>query len=265
MQTVGGALGLLTGFLVFFGARYTGAFYGYFGITHGVLQYSIQDQLVQSAQPLFGTAALLLALAALLWVLDRAFRPLRRRPGRVGWWTRATTAAIGLVLGLVGLLAALDIPRVSDAVPPRVAALGMLIGALCVLRAGEGLRGRGGRALLVVTSILAVFWVATVYAGEAGTALARQVDESPALVPLVTVFSGEYLDIPGSSVRATRYGSPEGMQMYRYTGLRLLTYSEGRWFLVTGTYDGYRPSVTVLPDRPGLQVEVANGQQSDPE
>jgi len=136
----------------------------------------------------------------------------------------------------------------------------LLVGALLLLRAGVRSSvggGRGERFLFVVATVLAVFWVATVYAGEAGSGLARQVDESPGLLPLVTVFSANYLDLPGSAVSATQNASPDGGPLYRYTGLRLLTYSEGRWFLVTGSYPGYRSTVTVLADASGLRVEVA--------
>jgi hypothetical protein len=260
VETVGLPIGLVSGFLVFFGATYSNSFYNYFGITPGLLQHSVQSQLLQSAQPLFGTTVLVLALVAGLWVLDRLTAPLRGRPEPAGRRTSAAILAAGMLPAVAGLLAAVKVPPFAETLSPRVASLAMLAGALCILRVRQPLTDSGRspeRVLLVVAAVLAVFWVATVYATEAGNRIARQVDRSPGRLPLATLFIGEYLDLPGSSVTVTENPSPAGDSIYRYTGLRLLTYSADRWFLVTGTYDGYRPAVTVLPDQPGLRVEIA--------
>jgi hypothetical protein len=45
---------------------------------------------------------------------------------------------------------------------------------------------------------------------------------------------------------------------YRYTGARLLLYSNNRWFLIPEqSTESYRSSVTVLPDTDKVRVEVA--------
>jgi hypothetical protein len=260
LETVAAPLGIVAGFLVFFGGTYSGAYFGWFGVNQRLLRYSIQDQMLQSAQPMFGTAVRVLALVVALWVLDRVSAPVRRRPDRLGAAGRAVVLAAAVVATAVGLLSALDLDPVARTVPPRTAAVVMLAGSVVLLRvrrSGRRAGWRTERAVLTAALLLAAFWVTTLYATEAGVGIARQIDRTPALLPLVTVFSERYVDLPGSTVVATEQRSPEGAVLYRYTGLRLLAYSDDRWFLLTGSLPGYRSTVTVLQDRPELRLEVA--------
>jgi hypothetical protein len=262
VETIAAPIGAVTGFLFFFGWTYSGAYYGYFGINQRLLQYSVQDQLLQSAQPMFGTAVILLTVVAALWGLDRASARLRQRPDRLGGVARGIALGAGLLTGGVGLLSALGLRPLPGVLSARTAALFMLIGALVLVRirwqqehAGQARRTE--RVLLGAATLVAVFWVAAVYATDAGSQLAQYTDRNPARLPLVTLFSERYIDLPGSSIVVTTQRSPEGTPLYRYTGLRLMTYSNGRWILISGSYNGYRSTVTVVRDDPGLRLEVA--------
>lgn len=262
VETVAAPVGAVTGFLLFFGWTYSGAFYGYFGINQRLLEYSVQDHLLQSAQPLFGTAVILLTVVGVLWVLDRATGHLRQRPDRLGGVARRMTLGVGLLAGAVGLSSALGLRPFPGVLSARTAALLMLIGTLVLVRVRwhrerAGPARRSERVLLGAATIVAVFWVAAVYANDAGSELAQYTDRNPARLPLATLFTDRYIDLPGSSIVLDQQRSPEGTPLYRYTGLRLLTYSNDRWFLITGSYDGYRSTVTVLRDAPDLRVEVA--------
>jgi hypothetical protein len=263
IQAVAAPAGAVTGFLFFFGWTYSGAYYGYFGVNQRLLQYSLQDQLLQSAQPMFGTAVILLTVAAALWLIDRWSAPVRRRSDRLGRWARGATLGAGLFTIGVGLLSALGLPPLPRVLPARTAALLMLAGALVLVRirwtrTGADRARSVERLLLVSAALLAVFWVTTVYATETGSAVAERTDRSPERLPLVTLFTERYLDLPGSSVVLTEESSRTGGPLYRYTGLRLLTYSNSRWFLITGSHEGYRSTVTVVRDDPALRLEVAN-------
>jgi hypothetical protein len=106
--------------------------------------------------------------------------------------------------------------------------------------------------------VVALFWAATLYAQDLGQRAARGTNANPAGLPLVTVFSEEYLDLPGSQVRATQAPGADGDTYYRYSGLSLLTYANGTWFLISGRYsDSYRSSVLVLRDTAAVRVELA--------
>lgn len=83
-------------------------------------------------------------------------------------------------------------------------------------------------------------------------------------LPLVSVFSTDPLDLPGADISASRITVESQKYRYRYTGLSLLTYSNDRWFVVTGRLsDEYHSSVSILRDSDAIRVEVAAGVNSD--
>ena len=263
VETVAIPVGAVSGLLVFFGWTYSSAYFGYFGISQRMLQYSIQDQMLLSADVTFGTAVLMFAVVVAILLLDRLLAPWRGRQGRLGLWTRRSVPAIGVLLFGVGLLSAAGLSWLPIHVPARVAAIAFLAGAIIVLRADLDQRktGKGesprGHLIFAAALLLSAFWMATLYAQNAGETFGRQIDEAPTRLALVTVFSEKYIDLPGSAVIATEEVSVTGSPLYRYGGLRLLAFSNDRWFLLTGRYDGYRSSVTVLMNGDSFRVEVA--------
>ena len=98
------------------------------------------------------------------------------------------------------------------------------------MRSSSRLTRRFGRTLLVGALVLSAFWITTQYAEDEGREFAQQVDDSPAHLPLVTIYSDKYLDLPGSAVIFKKETSPTGSPLYRYGGLRLLAFSADRWF-----------------------------------
>lgn len=145
--------------------------------------------------------------------------------------------------------------------------LGLAVGAVLTLRFGPATLsrftvidpfGRVSNLMVYAALALALFWAATLYAQDLGQQAARATDADPAILPAVTVFTDDYLDLPGTLVKASATPGPGGSRHYRYAGLSLLTYSNGRWFLITGRYsDSYRSSVVVLPDSGAIRVEIA--------
>ena len=291
----------MTALLVFFGYTRSRAYFGYFGIDQGVLNYSLQDHVLRSADSTFGAAVRALAVILVLVAIDRLLarwtRPgsnprsqqLLGRP-KVGRIVRVGLVAVGLLLITLCLLSSVGVPVATVRVSEQATAVGLALGAIIVLRIGPYLEltagehkplveasgtvevgqtsgtggstrlafGKTGRSLAVVVLLLALFWACTLYASGAGEEVARQVDDEPAHLPLVTVFSDEYLDLPGELVDMSEIRSPAGESSYRYTGLRLLTHSNDRWFLLTGRYaQGYRSSAVILRDSDAVRVEVA--------
>ena len=62
---------------------------------------------------------------------------------------------------------------------------------------------------------------------------------------------------PGSLVVVSRVYSADGKWSYRYTGARLLSYGNERWFLiVTPRQRGYRSTVFTLRDTESVRVEA---------
>lgn len=260
-ETVAVPVGALSGLLLFFGWSYSRAYFGYFGIDQRLLQYSVQDQVLLSADVMFGTAVLVLAVVLALVLLDRLTTRVALRPDRLGRGARVATPVAGIVLLGVGLVAALRLPGLPTILPLRAGAIVFMAGAVIMLSVGARRGRRSGRAVLVAALLLAAFWITTLDAENEGTVIARQIDDAPAHLPLVTLYSEKYLDLPGPAVEFTQETSPTGAPLYRYGGLRLLTYSNDRWFLLTGRYDGYRSTVAVLLNDGSVRADVARQSQ----
>ncbi|MGB8201979.1 MAG: hypothetical protein WCF33_20195, partial [Pseudonocardiaceae bacterium] len=112
-------------------------------------------------------------------------------------------------------------------------------------------------AALVVALSLALFWAATLYAQELGQRAAAAIDSGSTRLPVVTVFSATYLDLPGSRVNAAKVPGPGGTAFFRYTGLLLLAYANSRWLLISGNSSAsYHSSVVVVKDSDAIRVEV---------
>lgn len=259
-ETVAAPIGVTTGLLLFFGWTYSRAYFGHFGIDQRLLQYSVQDQMLLSADVMFGTAVLVLTVVLVLVGLDRLLTRLGRREDQVGRGARRTTPAAGFLLLGAGLLSALRLPQLPEVVPLRTAAVAFLAGAVILLVVGSRAGRRAGRAPLLVALLLATFWVTTLYAENEGRVIAMQIDDTPAHLPLVTLYSDTFLDLPGTAVEYAEAASPAGTPLYRYGGLRLLAHSAGRWFLITGRYEGYRSTVAIVGEG-DARVDVARQNQ----
>lgn len=282
--TAAAPLTIVTALLVHVGSVRHRAYYGYFGIDQGVLHLSIQDYVLRSVDVTFGAVARLVGAAVVVIVLDRvvirAVLEHRDRRRRGYGWPHTVVLVVGATSGVVGLLTALGFGRWLE-VPPLFAAMLLAVGSGVVLRLrslppatdareprdpaadsrlrGAGLSGVPMTVALYATLVIALFWAATLYAQDLGQRAARTVDANPEELPLVTIFSERYLDLPGTLVHPTTAPGAEGAPPhYRYTGLSLLTYSNNTWFLITGRYSPhYRSSVLLLPNTQTIRVELA--------
>ncbi|MFI7678261.1 hypothetical protein [Actinophytocola sp. NPDC049390] len=260
---------VVTALLVHVGSVRNRSYYGYFGVDQDLLSPSVQDYVMRSVDVTFGAVLRLVAAGLVLIVLDRVLVWLLRTRNTADRLTKSLVAA-GAVLSVVGLLAALGVAG-GFGIPPLAAAAVLAVGVGVVLRLGPSLFAGRSVALGLPTTIalytvlvVALFWAATLYAHDLGRRAARVTEANPAGLPVVTVFSEEYLDLPGDQVQATPVTDPAGHVHYRYSGMSLLTYSNGTWFLITGRYSqAYRPSVLVLRDSGAVRVEVAAPEPQD--
>ncbi|HEY6423566.1 MAG TPA: hypothetical protein VIY28_10055 [Pseudonocardiaceae bacterium] len=267
---------VLTALLSYVGWIRSRAFFSYFGVEQGLLNLSVQDYALRSSDVTFGAVARLLAALVVLALVDRLLtrvqpdpspgdRPQQTGTARGGPLAQAL-AVTGLALSLAGLLLALGLGRgwgLPALLGPAVLGVGSIVTfrfrrALMASLAGSRLRQQISVAALTATLALALFWAATLYAQDLGQRAAVAVDAGQTALPTVTVFSTTFLDLPGSRVRATAVPGPGATASYRYTGLSLLSYANGRWLLISGKYSAnYRSSVVVLRDSEAIRVEVA--------
>jgi len=257
-------LTVVTALLFYVGWVRTRAFFDYFGVRPALVGYAPQDYVLHSAEVSFG-AVLLLALAGVVLAgLDRLVAMvIERVPGRLlGQWLRWGLVGLGASLVLIGLGAAAT--DAAIAVVPPIAGAGLVaLGAVLFLRFGkespsrQGLLGPGTTGLSAVVLAVACFWAVTIYARGLGVGAAVAIDGDARSQPVVTVYSSEPLDFPGTNVTATRVLGEDQRWNYRYTGAVLLTYSNERWFLIPEPASGgYRSSVVVLRDSESIRVEA---------
>jgi len=261
---------VLTALFVYFGFVRTSVFFGYFGVSMGVLQLSVQDYVLRGVDVSFGAVARLALVGVLMIAVDQgvvvalARRVAGDRTDRTLQWTLTALGAVLVVLGLTSAVSR----AVAAVLDPLIGSALLALGAIVMLRFGSALLGdrdgSSGNRTSVLTAVVLVisgFWAATIYAQDLGLEAARSIDASVGRLPLVSVFSAEPLDLPGRDVIASRITVEDQEYRYRYSGLSLLTYSNGRWFVITGRLSGeYHSSVAILRDSDAIRVEVAAGE-----
>jgi hypothetical protein len=263
LTTLGPPVSVASALMLYFGWARTAEQARVMGLDVSLFGYSTQDYVIRSVSTLYLPLLVIGAVALgwlgvhrrLLQVLDRpSSRPRLRLAGRGV-----------LALGVVAAVGAAALATLSPGRPPLLLPLVIAAGT-AVAAYGAWLTsaaGGGGPALpawqralrVLLTSAvvtLALFWQASNYAGVVGRGYALQIARSVPDLPRATVFTAAPLGIQAPGVQEERVQTgPDGREdqpRYRTTGLRLLTRSGGRMFLL---HDGWTPrtgTVVVLPD-----------------
>jgi hypothetical protein len=245
----------------------------HFGVDTSVLGYSTQDYLLRGGDALF----LALLFASLVGLVAIAAHVALTRRAQATWpaaWLRTTSVAlevVGVVLLVFGLVA------VFEPLPLNIIARSLSFGVGMVLLAygvyfGARVRGAGffyqpGRreldpllvtslALIGIVVFLSVFWATKDLAQALGRGQARRLERSLSSQPGAVVYSERRLYMPG--VKEQVLGGGSGYR-FRYTGLRFLVRSSGKYFMIP---DGWRPAsgvVVVLRDDASILVEFTRG------
>ena len=243
------------------------------GIDESVLDMSTRDYLLRSVSslwlPLAASAAIGLAW---LWVHGRIVM-LSARGGRSGLVTVTARAlslswlaavAVALVLGRF-------FPLSGEIAAPLVLGLGVLItaygvslGRLTTASRTAGLErtsipGALQTALAGALLALLLFWAVENYASIVGRGLADRIAANVNGLVAVTVYSPTklHLDSAPGVKETTLPGDPTAYR-FRYTGLRLLQKSGGKYFLLPEGWTRDQGSVVVLQENPALRLEFAN-------
>lgn len=263
-----GPVTLLTGILVYFGYVSSKSFYGYFGVSLSALGLSSSEYVLRSPDTLFKpavTVALVLLLVLLVHqllvlVLTRVRRPTQRAVtlamlilalaagalGLDGLFRQPRGAISGIALGAAAFLVEYTFWTAS-----RLKVLPGHLGDLYT--AGLTLR----RGLITALVVAAAFWATTNVAYADGIRAARVVEQSLPLQGQAVVYSALELQMPGANAR--RLSGNETAYRFSYNGLRLLYYTDHRWFLVPVRWKHDNGlTVIVLPEEPGkLRVDLA--------
>lgn len=274
IQVVGSVIAPVTVFaalMFYFGWIRTNALFQYFGVDAAVLGFSTQDYMLRGVEGFYHPLGMLLVVGLVgLWLHSLVSRrlTLRRRAKRL----QLTV----IVLGLVGL--ALFSMGVAGVVEPSLFGRYILMAPICLgFGAAIGAYGRwlwqrlqdvhtsgplqprwAGIANLILVSLLvtlSLFWAVSEYAAAIGRGRAEALARGLMGRPGVTVFSVDRLFLQGPGIIEIQLpDDPYAGYRYRYDGMRLLTESDGRLFLLPESWIPARTSTVVL-DRNKIRVE----------
>jgi hypothetical protein len=284
VAAVAGPLTAVTAVLYYFGWTRTNAAFRYFGVDPAILELEPVDYLVRAAGPAFTPTVALVLGAAALFAVSRGALWLElaclRHP--ITFHARVLVLRVpSIVLVYAGVVALWCGVRVALRIPdylgisatvgltePVPAALALAAGSVVLVMGVRLLHLRPPpaeprlpalstlpRLLLVATILVATFWATSVYSQRAGEDLASFINDNPGSQAGVTVYSEESLSLwsvapPGPVSEGERF-------RYVYTGLRLLTYANERWLLLTGERNANgRLAVVILRDDTDIRVRL---------
>jgi cytochrome bd-type quinol oxidase subunit 2 len=243
-----------------------------------VFGYSTRDYLLRSIDPMFwplvvGLVAALAALSFHVWLVSWATEAsardrrhtLKRFALVVGWG-----GVVAIVVGAVASRLRNPSRLVFMAVPLVLTVGVVLTGYALHVRRRFVLRRRpvalstaeltqlrlAASSLMVLLLFVSLFWSVQRYAYVKGGDLARQLVRDLAYRPDVTIYSAKRLQL-ASPVTETDLGGDSAEYRFRYTGLKLLFKSDGRYFL--RPTDETSPLNIVVADASDLRFEFTGG------
>ncbi|HKR50149.1 MAG TPA: hypothetical protein VJT72_11310 [Pseudonocardiaceae bacterium] len=267
---------LLTALLFYFGQMYANGSFEYFGVNFTVLDLTIQDYLIRSADgliiPLIAIAgAILLAL----WIHQLLLRALPARIHRIALRVMMPCAAIAGVILVT--LAIADV--VGDAVfpaHPETRGLNFSVGVLLLAYAARLLRQliadrqpeqvpRRPPGAVVVTEWGAIFilvsvglfWAVGSYASLVGVGRAQQIEALLPSLPDVVAFSEKRLSLQAPGVREVTCQDPDAAYRFRYEGLKLVQQSGNQYLFLPAGWMHANGAAILIPRSETVRLEFS--------
>jgi hypothetical protein len=269
---------LVTALAFYFGWVLTYSRASYFGIDSSALGFSTQDYVLRSADALFVPlgAAIVLALG-IVWLHGNVTRQLgdrgRRRRLRVAARAAVVAGAVLFALGIISVFEPLSFsphylfPSASPGI--GIALLAYALHLLGRIDAAEqprippaaDNRNRVAVMLVALLIVLSAFWTASTYADALGRGRAARLAAALSARPHVTVFAPKRLSIDAGGVTERRLTGDDLAYRYRYSGLRLLIRSGGKYFLLPDRWTRSSGAAIVLADSPDYRFEFGAGRR----
>jgi hypothetical protein len=250
---------LLTALAYYFGWTFTNARALYFGIDPSALGFSAQDYILRSTDAVFVPLAVLVLASLAAVVVHSLVRTARsqcrfRKAILQGSWVCGGVGVVLLTLGIAAMFRPLPFPTYYLFAPISPGFGALLLAYAAYLRWGWLPPVAVGLVLSLV--LLSAFWAASKYADALGRGRAKDLAGSLSLRPSVVVYSKYRLQLPlpVSEMRLDRRDSAYG---FRYTGLRLLVRSGGKYFLVPDSWSKEDGVAIALADSDDLRLEFS--------
>jgi hypothetical protein len=266
---------LITAVAFYFGWTFSNSRAAYFGIDYSTLGFSSADYLLRSGDALFvpllvillvSLAGLVLHAVVMRWI-DEGRRPAVRRGAQIG-------GAIGLVIFVYGAVTVFRPAPFPTHYLLSSVSLGVGISLLTyapfvvqaigvadepALRRPRPVLQSAAVTLVVLVVVLSIFWASSQYASALGRGRAQNLERSLSSRPAVVVFSRQALGIDAQGVTVTRITEPESAYRFRYSGLRLLIRSGGKFFLLPNGWSRAQGVAIVLADTEDIRLEFSPG------
>lgn len=272
------SLSVVTGLLFWFGWTFTNTRAAYFGLDYTALQFTTTDYLIRSAEAVFVPAAVLLLLFIAVLLLHGVVSALLRRSAgskTILRWAAISTAAAGIAATASGVWAMFaPLPVDGYLMPPLLqgagaAATAYSLSVLARLRqrsdgtAGDQRTQAAGwplycYSLVVMLVIVNLFWATSLYAAALGTGKAQELAQRLSSRPSVTLYSKQSMAL-GTPITEKALNIPEGVYQFKYTGLRLLIKSSGKYFLLSEGWTRKSGIALVLDDTSDIRLELEPG------
>jgi hypothetical protein len=232
----------------------------YFGLSSSLVGYGVVDTMLRSVD-----SVLLPVMAIGLFVLAiLVARTLGLEPLFTEWYhfVRLGIAAAGVGIFITTGLGFLGAAWVQIIGPAAICVGLLFTGWGCWVRhrqPGAARERRPARAAMAVSLVLAVFaflWSLSDYAAWYGTDTARGIQAGLASAPDVIVYSHFNLGLAGPGITHPKFPPGAAEFGYEYNGLRLLAYSNSRYFLLPSSWQPGRGSVIVLSDQTDGPLEI---------
>ena len=270
---------VLTALMVYFGYVYEWAYYDYFGVDLASLQLSNQDLLLTSIAALYVPIGALFALGiAATWAHNAVLAATRvsDRARRVRA-TSIVTVCVGLLVFLRGVYG-IVVPDVARSEPIAVSPACLGGGAVLVAygrylyrmvtpladpspgsvaRVTRNWAETAGTFMVAGILVLSLFWAANSAASAFGRGDAATTVEHIMERPGIILDTTEQLniDVPGLS----EYSLPGPTFRYRYRGLRLLTQTDDKLFVLTDQWDRSTSPTLVIPNKDNIRLAFLPG------
>jgi|RhiMetStandDraft_4_1073278.scaffolds.fasta_scaffold01036_5 hypothetical protein len=266
---------LVTALAFWFGYTYTSARTFYLGIDASILEFSVTDYLVRSAEPVIVPAAVLLSIfltaVGAHSLVDLCIRTRTdSRLLKVGSLALCVLGCLSLLLGLRMMFVVL--PGIHYLVPQALlgggaASAGYGYYSLRTIgrrsdsasqRRSMPLWEKGGYVVISLLVVLSLFWATTSYAGALGRGRAQALEQNLSASPSVVLYTKKSLAIAAPVVE-TRLTAPDSEYGFRYSGLRFIAHTANKYFLFPDGWTRAQGTVVVLEDTPEIRLEFKAG------
>lgn len=273
---------LLTALLFYFGLLWTTGFFRYLGVNYTVLDFTVQEYLIRSADGLFVPLAVITAVALLaLWVHRLLLGALPAKTRSTVLRALTPVAAItGLVLASVAMAAMTGHAGVFAA-RPEAGGLSLSIGVLLLAYAVRLLRLHTAErrpeqahwqasgavvvvewgAVFILVSV-GLFWAVASYAIAVGTGRGQQIEARLSSSPDVVLYSEKSLSLQAPSVREVVCQNPEAAYRFRYDGLKLVLQSGNQYLFLPSGWTPTNGAALLIPRSEALRLEFSSAGQA---